>query len=106
MGNIIYLNALYNGLYQHRKEHGVNSTKNRIETPNVTAEELSALDDADAMKYPREAITLMKRIPVYTANETCDTMNVNMQLPRVSLTYLPLAPKRKNGERQLLAKQR
>ena len=72
---------MYNGLYQHTKEHGVNSTKNRQETPNVTAEELSAPDAVDAMKYPREAITLMKRIPEYTANETCDQMNVNMHLP-------------------------
>ena len=60
---------MYTGLYQHTNEHGVNSTKKRIETPNVTAELLLVLDAVEAMKYPREAITLRKSTPVYTVNE-------------------------------------
>ena len=59
-----HLNALYNGLYQHTNEHGVNSTKKRTETPKVTEEALPVPDAVEAMKYPKEPITFSMRMPL------------------------------------------
>ena len=64
------LNALYTGRNQHTNEHGVNRNKKKIESPNVTPADCDPPLFIVAMKYAREPMTFIARVPTYAAIDT------------------------------------
>jgi len=64
------LNALYTGRNQHTNEQGVNSSKKKMESPNVTPADCDPLAFIVVMKYAREPMTFMTRVPTYATNDT------------------------------------